>query len=410
MKLTKIIISIFAVLMFAGMSFISCDINSDGYGTLAIRLPGSVSSRSGIPVDPAILNTFKYSITCIGPDSVETREANAGGNVRIPLAPGAWDIEVTVLNASGTPIGSGRDNVTISIGKTVESRMIITVNVSTIEMVLIEGGNFQMGSPITELGRSSDETYRTTNSGFVTLNDFYLGKYQITQDQWRTVMGSNPSYFHGGSGRAPATREVQGSRPVESINWFDALVFCNRLSIKEGLEPAYSINNSTDPNTWGAVPTSMQGTYTTWSNVQIINGSNGYRLPTEAQWEYACRAGTQTRWYFGNNDNQLGNHAWLSANSNARTRQVGLKTPNNWGLYDMHGNVSEWCWDWYNLSYNFAGGNSNPMGSSFANYGRVIRGGSWSSAVLSSRSAYRSDHHSYSRSNTIGFRVVRPAN
>jgi len=196
----------------------------------------------------------------------------------------------------------------------------------------------------------------------ITLSAFRMSKFQVTQELYEAVMGYNPSWFHGRAGREPAAGEVQGKRPVETVNWYHAIAFCNRLSILEGLTPAYSITgmSNTDANVWlhSNVPTSNNAT---WNAVTIVPGSNGYRLPTEAQWEYACRAGSTTTWYFGNDEAQLGYYAWFNTNSGGRTRQVGLKTANAFGLHDMHGNVWEWCWDRWG-TFPDPGNLNNPAG------------------------------------------------
>ena len=271
-------------------------------------------------------------------------------------------------------------------------------------MIWIPGGTFRMGSPSTEPGRSTIENFRTANNGNVTLSGFWMGRYQVTQELYQSVMGSNPSWFHGGTGREPTEGEVQSRRPVEQVSWYHAIAFCNRLSIREDLNPAYRINGSTNPDDWGSVPISSNAT---WNAVQIVDGSNGYRLPTEAQWEYACRAGTTTRWHFGDDQNQLVNYAWYSANSNNRTHEVGRRSSNAWGLYDMYGNVYEFCWDWYNSSYNNAGGNVNPMGA-VSGASRVARGGLWNNDGSDLRSAYRDYYYPAYRDSSIGFRLVRP--
>ena len=193
----------------------------------------------------------------------------------------------------------------------------------------------------------------------------------MTQDEYREVVGSNPSYFSG-----------EGNRPVEQVSWFDAIAFCNRLSEREQLPPYYSIDGD---------------------KVRIAGGG-GYRLPTEAEWEYACRAGSSAPWCSGTAAGSLGEYAWYSDNSNSQTHTVATKRPNDWGLYDMHGNVWEWCQDWFG-DYSAAtqvDATGPPSGS-----GRVLRGGSWSNDRHYCRSAIRSDYSPDVRFNFSGFRAAR---
>jgi formylglycine-generating enzyme required for sulfatase activity len=247
----------------------------------------------------------------------------------------------------------------------------------------------------------------------ITLSAFKMSKFQVTQELYEAVMGNNPSHFHGGADRQPAVGEIQGKRPVETVNWYMAIVFCNRLSMREGLSAAYSIGGSTDPDVWisaagGSIPTSNNAT---WNAVTIVEGSTGYRLPTEAQWEYACRAGSDPtyNWHFGDDENLLVQHAWYgntSLDAAGRTHQVGLKLPNAFGLYDMHGNVSEWCWDWWG-TFPDPDYLNNPTGAAAGVY-RVLRGGSWLSDGQILRSAHRFSLNPSNRNYVIGFRVVRP--
>jgi len=267
-----------------------------------------------------------------------------------------------------------------------------------IEMVLVGGGSFELGRNL-GTGGGSDVTPVST----VTLTSFYIGKYQVTQEQYQEVMGSNPSWFHGGSGREPAAGEVQEKRPVESVSWYNTIVFCNKLSMIEGLTPAYSISGSINPDDWGAVPTSRNAT---WDAVQIVPGSTGYRLPTEAQWEYAAKGGDGSPGsYTYSGSNNADEVAWYSGNSGSRTHEVGKKAPNFLGLYDMSGNVWEWCWDWWGSYTSTA--KTDPTGAVSGN-GRVMRGGCWDNSAEFIRSAYRNVSYPSSRFDFIGFRVVRP--
>jgi formylglycine-generating enzyme required for sulfatase activity len=240
-----------------------------------------------------------------------------------------------------------------------------------------------------------------------------MGKYPITQELYRFVMGENPSVFqHAVAGQTLSAQALE-RRPVDSVSWYAALVFCNRLSKLEGLEPVYTISGSTDPKDWGNIPTSNNAA---WNAVTVNLAANGYRLPTEAEWEYACRAGTSTANNLGANCS-CGATGWHSANSGfeqnrGSTQEVGGKPANAWGLFDMHGNVFEWVWDWY-APYELAAGGAeiiDPRGprSSPPINRRVLRGGAWNKpAERFLRSAYRDwgePHHACSED---GLRVAR---
>jgi formylglycine-generating enzyme required for sulfatase activity len=275
----------------------------------------------------------------------------------------------------------------------VTNNVNIKVQIS-VERASIPAGTFTMGSPGAESGRYSDEIQCQ-----VTLSGFNMEKHEVTQEQYEAVMGINPSGFKTNAGAG----ENQKRRPVEGVNWYDTLVFCNKLSILEGLTPAYSIGGKTNPDEWGPIPSGFDAA---WNSVEIAAGSNGYRLPTSAQWEYACRAGTTTPWHSGENSDDLDDYAWIISNSDSKTHEVGLKKPNAWGLYDMHGNVYEWCWDWYGAAYP-SEAQTNPMGASSGSY-RMIRGGGWNGSAQIVRSAYRGYPSPYNRGSFLGFRVLRP--
>ena len=248
--------------------------------------------------------------------------------------------------------------------------------------------------------------------------DFWMSRHQVTQAQWQQVMAGNlngisaaPSYFRadGGGAEQVAGLSTTANLPVESVSWFDALVFANRLSQFRNLTPVYSIPAAADgvmtndPDLWGDVPITDSGAdLFRWMRVQVNEAADGYRLPTSVQWEYAALAGTTTDFNNGVNwviaattEPLVDGIGWFSFNSDTgsgrRTHPVGTKIPNAWGLYDMHGNVWEWCWD-----------------ASFGN--RVIRGGSWLIGALSARSSILVNVNPWGRWNFNGFRLVRPAN
>jgi formylglycine-generating enzyme required for sulfatase activity len=254
------------------------------------------------------------------------------------------------------------------------------------DIILIRGGTFTMGSPASELDRISDEVQHR-----VTVAAFYLAKSEVTQAEYQALMENNPSNFQS------ERSSLGGTLPVENVTWFDAVRYCNTRSAREGFTPAYSINGET----------------VTWNRT-----ANGYRLPTEAEWEYACRAGTSTPFHTRNtisdNDANFMNHYGYNTNASGRvtggyrqrTTAVNSFKANPWGLFDMHGNVWEWCWDWYG-EYG-AGAQTTPTGAAAGTY-RVNRGGGWNDFPKHIRSAYRAAAPPDSGSFTIGFRLVRNA-
>jgi len=270
-----------------------------------------------------------------------------------------------------------------------------------IEMVYILAGSFAMGSS-NSLDTNAQPPHQVTLT-----QGFYMGKFQVTQELYEAVMGTNPSWFTTANVRPPATGEADARRPVETVSWYDTIVFCNRLSIREGLTPVYEmqdVNNTsiwtTDTARWGAVPSSSDAR---WNSVRIVFGSTGYRLPTEAQWEYACRAGTTTAYNTG--DVITDNTGWYRDNSSEMTRQVGLKPANAWGLHDMHGNVWEWCWDWMENYTDTP--KEDPAGSTSGDH-RVRRGGDWSNSAQYVRSAPRGSYSPIHMVSHLGFRLLRP--
>ncbi len=284
-------------------------------------------------------------------------------------------------------------------------------------MHFIPAGTFTMGSPEDEAGRDQQEVRHQ-----VTLTrPFLMMATPVTRGQWRALMGTTPSYF---------TRDE--NLPVESVNWFEAVALANALSEKEGLSPAYLVEGREGTLGGGLKRGEDQGQGDfKYASVTLELDANGYHLPTEAEWEYACRAGTADTIYGGNwallgenNAPALDPIAWYGGNSGVKhtegveskwpemqkpavrsaTHPVGLKQANPWGLYDMLGNVWEWCGDWYG-NYD-AKKSADPSGPAEGR-NRVFRGGSWFSNARWVRSANRNRRHPDVRGHYQGFRLVR---
>ena len=236
------------------------------------------------------------------------------------------------------------------------------------KLVMISKGTFKMGSPPGEGGVNQDERQHE-----VTISrDYYLGVHEVTQAQYETIMGDNPSYFQGDNLPDARSVEVTSDFPVETVSWENAVEFCRRISALPAERAAGRV----------------------------------YRLPTEAEWEYACRAGNKLAYSFGGDVRALGDYAWYDSNSNERTHPVGQKKANSWGLYDMHGNVWEWCSDWYGEYPN--GAVSDPQGPRKGSL-RIDRGGSWDYGAAMCRSSFRGNLDPSGSNFNNGFRLALEA-
>lgn len=224
------------------------------------------------------------------------------------------------------------------------------------EFVIVPSGSFMMGE---DKNFEDASNYETPRHSVMISKEFYMGKYEVTQEHWVTVMGNNPSRFKG------------KTNPVEWVSWDNVQEFIKKLNAKEG--------------------------------------GDKYRLPTEAEWEYAARAGSTGKYCFGDEEWELGEYAWYGENwGSGKTYPVGQKKPNAWGLYDMHGNVWEWCQDWYGDEYYSSSPGTDPKGPASGS-ARVYRGGGWNAVAVHCRSACRGGYSPGNRFCDLGFRLVTTA-
>jgi formylglycine-generating enzyme len=265
----------------------------------------------------------------------------------------------------------------------------ITGGITPGEMIFVQGGTFNMGD------------HRITNDGdtdlpihSVTLSDFYICATEVTQKEFKSVYGNYPYQDHG----------YGDNYPICAVNSYTAMKYCNKRSIKEGLTPCYWLGGLTDPNSWSG---DLNKITCDWN-------ANGYRLPTEAEWEYAARGGINNSDNFTySGSNNINDVAWHYGNSEQISHPVGTKKPNQLGIYDMSGNLQEWCWDWVDYEYYQycfdLGTVTNPHGPYIVAATRILRGGSWSYSSDSDWTVYNRYLYSYPSTNGyfFGFRVVR---
>jgi formylglycine-generating enzyme required for sulfatase activity len=315
----------------------------------------------------AEMATLQVSLTLDGKAATQQYEFTQGlGEVAIKLkkeqlGQGQLSVNLYGLRADRCRVLSGKYQATVSEDKPVAEVDVTLAALTPAQcpegevrpsLVKVPKGSFTMGSPPAESGRNTDEVQHT-----VTLTtDFWMAESEVTQRQYRNLMGSSPSSFKG------------DDLPVEGVSWFEAVAYCNALSVKEKLTPCYQIN----------------GTTVGWADGVKCTG---YRLPTEAEWEYAANPATPPRTIYAGSDTPDG-VAWHSGNAANTTHAVKTKSANGRGLYDLSGNVWEWVWDWYQATYEQLS-SMDPIGPSTGAY-RVFRGGSWYYPATSARVAMRS--------------------
>jgi formylglycine-generating enzyme required for sulfatase activity len=387
-----------AALLIVGCDFILGPDKPVGGGSLVIGF-GEGSGASLASVSRGVVPTaeeqaaLRYELVLTGPGGQRITVSLAPGeSFNRQVALGEWHIYAEAYNPGNVLIGTGTATATVKVGNNEAwvwmepilipggTQSIRTINSVNVPFRYVPAGSFML--------RQDGSGNTPPDLTMIITQGYWMGETEVTQELFQAVMGTNPSYFDGTAGGTPAkdtpAGETQNRRPVENVSWYDAIAFCNKLSLADGKEPVYSISGISDwaGLTYSTIPTSDDAD---WDAAAMDTGKNGYRLPTEMEWMWAAMGADKTvqpnvtgytKAFAGSTgSNNIDDHAWYDSISGSKTHEVGKKTANELGFHDMSGNVWEWCWD--RKDHYPAGEQTNFAGVSSSFTDRVMRGGSW---------------------------------
>ena len=388
-----------AVMMLAAMMIVGCK-QAQGNSSREERYEVTVSAGSNgkVTVAPEVPTDKKVAK---GQELTITATANSG-----------YVVDKWTISGSSFESGSGADGSTTAKVKVTANT---TVNVtfkpvatppppptppippaSTDETYTVGGISFTMKEIAAVTNKNVGHADYSSNNDVhtVSLTAYRIGETEVTQELWQAVMGDNPSWFKS----SPDGSEVQAKRPVESVNWYECIAFCNELTKKVPELGESQCVYSVEGHIYGTADATAKKEPT------MDMSKKGFRLPTEAEWEWAAKGGTDDKWAGTNEESRLGEYAWYSSSSDSKTHEVKQKRANGYGLYDMSGNVWEWCWDWYSSSTP-ASGETDPTGADSGS-DRVRRGGSWMFAASFAARAWRDFYYPGLSFDDLGLRVV----